>query len=82
MTMTKKIKFDGRDYPQLSPDASPGSVSSGRRVNERSLEMTSKSHGKVKGTNQVELSPDLKTLTMTVRQVGQSKPYILVFERE
>ena len=82
MTMTKKIKFDGRDYPPLSADASPRPVSSGRRVNERSLEMTNKFQGKVTGTQQVELSPDLKTLTMTVSQVGQSKPYILVFERE
>jgi len=35
------------------------------------------------GTRRFELSPDLKTLTVTVRQVGQSKPQsILVFERE
>ena len=71
MPMAKKIKFDGSD-----------SVSSGRRVNERSLEITDKFQGKVTGTQQVEVSPDLKTLTMTVRHVGQSKPDILVFERE
>jgi len=71
LTLAKKITFDGRD-----------SLSSGRRVNERSLEITNKSQGKVTGTQQVELSPDLKTLTMTARQGDHSKPTILVFERE
>jgi hypothetical protein len=35
------------------------------------------------GTRQIELSPDLKTLTVTERLVGQSKSQsILVFERD
>jgi len=55
----------------------------GRRVNERSLEITDKFKGKITGTRQVELSADLKTLTMTVRLVGQSKPQsILVYSRD
>jgi hypothetical protein len=33
-------------------------------------------------TQQIELSPDLKTLTITVHEVGQGKPNILVFDRE
>ena len=52
-------------------------------VNERSLEITEKSKGEVTGTRQIELSPDLKTLTVTMRLVGQSQPQsILVFERD
>jgi hypothetical protein len=52
-------------------------------VNERSLEITDKLKGKITGTRQIELSPDLKTLTMTERLVGQSRPKsILVFNRE
>ena len=58
------------------------SLSSARRVNERSLEITDKSQGKVTSTQQVELSSDLKTLTMTARQGDRSKPTVLVFERE
>ena len=55
----------------------------GRRVNERSLEITDKFKGKITGTRQIELSTDLKTLTMTVRLVGQSRPKsIFVFDRE
>jgi hypothetical protein len=80
---TKKIKFDGNDYPDLDPSADPGSAFSGRRVNQRSLEITDKSKGKITGTRQIELSTDLKTLTMTVRLVGQNRPKsILVFDRE
>jgi hypothetical protein len=82
--MTKKMKFDGKDYPDV--DRSGGvlaSASSGRRVNERNLEITDNFKGKITGTRQIELSTDLKTLTMTVRLVGQNRPKsILVFDRE
>jgi hypothetical protein len=81
--MVKKIKLDGNDYPDLdAKGADKGTAHSGRRVNERSLEITNKSKGKITGTLQVELSTDLKTLTMTERQVDQSRPKsILVFDR-
>jgi hypothetical protein len=80
----KTIKLDGKDYPDLDPNgADKGTAYSGRRVSERSLEITEKSKGKMTATRQIELSPDLKTLTVTERPVGQSKPQsILVFERE
>jgi hypothetical protein len=82
--MVKKIKLDGNDYPDLDPKgADNGTTYSGRRVNERSLEITDKLKGKITGTRQIELSPDLKTLTMTERLVGQSRSKsILVFNRE
>jgi hypothetical protein len=81
--MTKKVKFDGKDYPDLDPNEDPGSTSSGRRVDERSLEITDKFKEKITSTRQIVLSTDLKTLTLTVRLVGQSRPKsILVFDRE
>jgi hypothetical protein len=79
---TQNMKFDGKDYPDVGPDVPQGYASSGRRVNERTLEKTDKIKGKVMDTRQIELSPDLKTLTMTVHSVGRSKPNILVFDRE
>jgi hypothetical protein len=79
---TRNLRFDGKDYPDVGPDVSPGSVASGRRVNGRTLEVTDKIKGKVTDIRQIELSPDLKTLTMTVHPVGQSKPNTLVFDRE
>jgi len=79
---TKNVKFDGKDYPNLGPNVAPGSASSVRRVNERTLEMTDKIDGKVMDAQQIELSSDLQTLTMTVHTVGRSEPNILVFERQ
>ena len=81
--MTKKLKFDGNDYPDPDPNGDKGSASSGRRANERSLEITDKSKGKITGTRQIELSADLKTLTMTLQLEGQNRPKsVLVFDRE
>jgi hypothetical protein len=82
--MVKRIKFDGNDYPDLDSNGGDnGTAYSSRRVNERSLEITYKLKGKITGTRQIELSTDLKTLTMTERLVGQSRPKsILVFNRE
>jgi len=81
--MAKRLKLDGNDYPDLSPNGDTGSAYSGRRVNERSLEITEKSKGKITGTRQIELSRDLKTLTVTVRLGGQNRPQsIFVYDRE
>jgi len=81
--MATKIKLDGNDYSDPHPNVAPSSSYSGRRVNERSLEITDKSKGKITGIRQIELSTDLKTLTITVRLVGQSRPKsILVYDRE
>jgi hypothetical protein len=82
--MAKRIKFDGNDYPDLDPNGGDkGTANAGRRVNERSLEITEKSKGKITGTRQIELSRDLKTLTVTVHLVGQNRPQsIFVYDRE
>lgn len=81
--MTKKLKFDGNDYPDPDRNGNTDSASSGRRVNERSLEITHKFKGKITSTRQVELSADLKTLTLTLQLVGQNRPKsIFVFDRE
>jgi hypothetical protein len=81
--MVEKIKFNGNDYPAVDPDASPGSASSGRRLNERSVDITEKLKGEITGTRRIELSRDLKTLTMSLHLVGQNRPQsILVFDRE
>lgn len=81
--MNRKMKFDGNDYPDPGPSGDKGSVSSGRRANERSLEITEKLKGRVTGTRQIELSTDLNTLTMTRQLAGQNRPKsVLVFDRE
>ena len=79
---TRNLKFDGKDYPDGGPGMSPSGASSGLRVNERALEATHKIKGKVIEFRHIELSPDLKALTMTVHAAGKRKPNILVFSRE
>jgi hypothetical protein len=82
--MAKRIKFDGKNHPDVDANGgNEGTEYSGRRVNERSLEITEKSSGKVTGTRQMEVSNDLKTLTVTVHLVGQNRPQrIFVYDRE
>lgn len=76
------MRFDGQDYPSQGPDVAAGSVSSGHRVNETILDITDKLNGEITDIRELKLSPDLKTLTITVRPARRSKPNILVFDRE
>lgn len=65
---TRNVKFDGKDY---------------RRLDEHTLELTDKkADGKIRDTQQIQLSSDLKTLTMTKHITGRSDPQIFVFERQ
>jgi hypothetical protein len=80
--VTRNVKFDGKDYPNVGRHAAEGSTSSARRVDERTLEVTDKIKDKIMRTEQIQLSPDLKTLTRTVHPVGQHNPNIFVFERQ
>jgi hypothetical protein len=80
---TQNIKFDGKEYARSGPGMPPGSASSARRVSPRSLEITNKVDGKITDTRQIEVSTDLKTLTMRIRQAGETEPKnTLVFDRE
>lgn len=79
---TTNLKFDGKDYPQAGPNARKGATSSGRRANAHTLEITNKVNDKTTTTRQIELSSDLKTLTMTVHPAGRQEPNIFVFERQ
>jgi len=81
--LTRNMKFDGKDYPNVGPNAAILATSSVRRLDEHTLELTDKrSNGKVFDTQQIKLSPDLKTLTMTMYITGRSEPQIYVFERQ
>lgn len=78
----RELKFDGKDYPHHGPNLPAGATSSGRQAGEQSLEIIDKIGGEVTFTNELELSPDLKTLTLTIHPAGQSRPNILVFDRQ
>jgi hypothetical protein len=78
--VTKNVKFDGKDYPNAGSGVKM--VSSAQRVNERTVELTEKIGGKVVDTQEMSVSEDGKTLTMTVHIPGRSDPNMLVFERQ
>lgn len=77
----KNLSFDGKDVPNLSSNASPGTTYSSRRAGGSTLVVTDKLNGKVMDTQQLMLSPDGKTLTLTVHKAGMRLPNALVFER-
>lgn len=78
---TQNVKFDGKDYANAGALVD-GLTSSAKRVNERTLEMTTKRNGKIANTNEITVSEDGKTLTMTTQGQGRSDPNVLVFERQ
>jgi hypothetical protein len=79
--VTQSLQFDGKDYPG-SGNLPAGYASSGRRLNDHAVERIDKINGKTYNTQQIEISPDGKTLTMTVHVPGHDKPNIMVFDRE
>jgi hypothetical protein len=79
---TSNVKFDGKDYPHSGPNVVSGYVSSAHRISDRSIEFTDKVAGTLLRTRQFELSPDLKTLTLTIRTPTSAEPNIQVFDRQ
>lgn len=80
--LTTNVKSDGKDYPEAGPNAPKGLTASARRVNPQTVEITDNLNGKTAFTRQLELSSDLKTLTITMHPAGRREPNILVFERQ
>jgi hypothetical protein len=81
-SQSKNVKFDGKDYPNQGPNAQQGASASVRRVDERALVLTDKINGKVADSEAIAVSPNLKTLTITVQIPGRDKPNVMVFERK
>ena len=73
--LTRNMKLDGKDYPNTGANAAIIAVSSIRRVDAHTLELTDKkSDGKAYSAQQIKLSSDLKTLTMTPHNAGRDEP--------
>jgi len=75
------MKFDGKDYEEKGPNVAPGSMSSGKRVNAHTLEVTDKVKGEVMDHTKFEVSPDGKTLTLTVHGTGQANAQTVVYNK-
>ena len=80
--VTQSLQFDGKDYPGSGPNVPPGYASSGHHINDRTVERIDKVNGKILYTQQIEISPDGKVLTMTIHIPGREKPDVMVFDRE
>jgi hypothetical protein len=76
------VKFDGKDYPPGGASPAAGSATSARRLGDHSIELTKKLKGRIVGTREITVSPDLKTLAMTMHILDQRLPNILIFDRE
>ncbi|MEJ2009736.1 MAG: hypothetical protein P8Z30_16545 [Acidobacteriota bacterium] len=79
---TLSMKFDGENYEARGPNVAPGSASSGRRINQHTLEVTDTVKGEVLDTVQYKVSPDNKTMTLTIHEMGQPSPLKIVYDRE
>ncbi len=77
---TKDVTFDGKEHAE--PGSQNGRVWSARRVNERTVELIDKRGDKVVRTQEIGISEDGKTLTLTIRKTGQADATVLVFERQ
>jgi hypothetical protein len=78
---TLSLKFDGKDYEEKGPNVAPGSMSSGKRVNSRTVDLTDKVQGQVLDHTRYEVSADGKSLTLTIRNDGQPNPLIVVYDK-
>jgi uncharacterized protein (DUF2147 family) len=78
----QEFKFDGKDYPLNGSRETPGETSSARRIDQRTIQRTSKSNGKVTSTDEWVVSADSRTLTDTRHVPGQKQPIIMVFEKQ
>jgi hypothetical protein len=57
---TLNIKFDGKDYPPIGPNLPADFVSSGHRVDGRTLQLTDKLEGKVRDVQEIRFLPTAK----------------------
>jgi hypothetical protein len=78
----ENMKFDSQDHPEEGSNPEQGPAISARQVDEHHLGVTHKYNGKVTGTEDVALSADLKTLTITLRFTGRDKPDVMVYQRQ
>lgn len=78
---TLSMKFDGKEYEEKGPNVAPGSMSSGKRVNAHTLEVTDKVKGEVMDHTEYKVSPDGKTLTLTIHETGQPTALTIVYDK-
>ena len=79
---TVRMNFDGKEYREEGPTVAFGTTSSGRRIDERTIETTERVRGKVIETVRATISEDGRTQTLVVTEPDDNIPVVLVYERE
>jgi hypothetical protein len=79
---TIRMKFDGKEYPETGPTVVEGSTSSGRRLDDRTIETTEKVKGKLIEVAKATISEDGTTHTIVITEPNDKTPLVLVYERE
>jgi hypothetical protein len=80
--MKKSMQFDGKDYPIVGGNAPAGYTGSAHKVDGGTIEITDKVKDKHIDMQRMEVSPDGKTLTITISIPNRENPQIQVFDRE
>jgi len=76
------FKLDGNDYTPKGPRVAKGTAVSGKKVDDRTMELTYKLNGKTIETDHWQVSADGKTLTATLTYPGVDKQEVDVYDRE
>jgi hypothetical protein len=76
------FKLDGKDYTPKGPTVAKGTTVSGKKIDDRTMELTYKLNGKMTETDRWELSADGKVLTDTINYSGVDKQEVDVYERQ
>jgi hypothetical protein len=76
------VKFDGKEYADKGPSVAPESTTSGKQIDERTLELYQKLKGKLLVTQHLELSEDGKVLTDTLHFPGMDQTETDVYEKK
>ncbi len=79
---TQNVRFDGKDYSPDGSKAGQGTAISAQRVDEHNLVIIHKYNEKFAGKEDVGLSADTKTMTITLHYAGRDKPDVMVYERQ
>ena len=76
-------KFDGKDYPVTGDQNTD--TRSYKKINDRTMELTTKKDSKVVATGRIVVSADGKSRTVTITQAGSkgmSAQYSAVYDKE
>ncbi|HEX4320914.1 MAG TPA: hypothetical protein VHZ52_08430 [Acidobacteriaceae bacterium] len=78
----QSLHFDGKDYPGSGPGVPQGYTSSGHRISDHAVDRVDKINGKTLNSQEIEISPDGKTLKATIHMPGRERPDWMLFNRE